>query len=69
MPEAADRVAALLEAEGLTDILIDTGEHRALGQMPGGGGWPVTLASALTAIAILKRSSSARRCARLWLRT
>ena len=40
----ADRVAALLEAEGLTDILIDTGEHRALGQMPGGGGWPVTLA-------------------------
>lgn len=40
----ADRVAALLEAEGLTDILIDTGEHRALGQMPGGGGWPVRLA-------------------------
>ncbi|WP_413871524.1 FAD:protein FMN transferase [Albidovulum sp.] len=40
----ADRVAALLEAEGLTDILIDTGEHRALGQMPGGGAWPVKLA-------------------------
>jgi len=40
----ADRVAALLEAEGLTDILIDTGEHRALGQMPGGGDWPVKLA-------------------------
>ncbi len=40
----ADRVAALLEAEGLTDILIDTGEHRALGGMPGGDGWPVTLA-------------------------
>ena len=40
----ADRVAALLEAEGLTDILIDTGEHRALGRMPGGSGWPVTLA-------------------------
>ncbi|WP_413877006.1 FAD:protein FMN transferase [Albidovulum sp.] len=40
----ADRVAALLEAEGLTDILIDTGEHRALGQMPGGGSWPVRLA-------------------------
>lgn len=39
-----DRVAALLEAEGLTDILIDTGEHRALGQMPGGGGWPARLA-------------------------
>lgn len=40
----ADRVADLLAAEGLTDILIDTGEHRALGQMPGGGGWPITLA-------------------------
>jgi FAD:protein FMN transferase len=40
----ADRVAALLTAEGLTDILIDTGEHRALGQRPGGGDWPVTLA-------------------------
>ncbi len=40
----ADRVAALLEAEGLTDILIDTGEHRALGGHPGGGAWPVRLA-------------------------
>lgn len=39
-----DRVAALLTAEGLTDILIDTGEHVALGQMPGGGTWPVRLA-------------------------
>lgn len=40
----ADRIAALLTAEGLTDILIDTGEHRALGQMPEGGAWPVALA-------------------------
>lgn len=40
----ADRVANLLAAEGLTDILVDTGEHRALGQMPGGGDWSVTLA-------------------------
>jgi FAD:protein FMN transferase len=39
-----DRVAALLAAEGLTDILIDTGEYVALGQMPGGGAWPVRLA-------------------------
>ncbi len=39
----ADRVAALLRAEGLTDILVDTGEMRALGGMPGGGGWPVSL--------------------------
>ncbi|MGE6784832.1 FAD:protein FMN transferase [Ensifer adhaerens] len=41
----ADRVAAMLEAEGLTDILIDTGEFRALGGRPGGGGWPVRLES------------------------
>lgn len=41
----ADRVAALLEAEGLTDILIDTGEMRALGGRPDGGDWPVRLES------------------------
>ena len=37
----ADRVAALLEAEGLTNILIDTGEHRALGPRPDGNAWPI----------------------------
>lgn len=41
----ADRVAALLTAEGLTDIFVDTGEMRALGGSPAGGGWPVTLES------------------------
>lgn len=40
----ADRVAALLSAEGLADILIDTGEHRAVGGHPDGGDWPVRLA-------------------------
>lgn len=39
----ADRVAVLLEAEGLTEILIDTGELRALGGQPEGGDWPVRL--------------------------
>lgn len=44
----ADRVAALLEGEGLTNILIDTGEFRALGGQPGkpgsrAEGWPMTL--------------------------
>lgn len=39
----ADRVAALLEAEGLSDILIDAGEFRALGGRPDGGGWPMRL--------------------------
>lgn len=39
----ADRIAALLEGEGLTNILIDTGEFRALGGHPEGGTWPVQL--------------------------
>lgn len=39
----ADRVAVLLDAEGLSDILIDTGELRALGGQPEGGEWPVRL--------------------------
>lgn len=39
----ADRIAALLTAQGLTDILIDTGELRALGGQPDGTAWPVTL--------------------------
>lgn len=41
----ADRVASLLEAEGLNDILIDTGEFRALGGRPEGGDWPMRLES------------------------
>lgn len=41
----ADRIAALLTAEGLGNIFIDTGEFRALGGQPGGGDWPVTLES------------------------
>ena len=41
----ADKVAQMLAEEGLTDILINTGEFRALGQMPHAGGWPVDLAS------------------------
>lgn len=40
----ADRIASLLEGEGLTDILVDTGEFRALGGMPGAEtGWPIQL--------------------------
>lgn len=34
----ADRIAALLKRNGLTDILIDTGEHAAIG-----GNWPVMI--------------------------
>lgn len=40
----ADRIVALLEREGLTDILVDTGEFRALGTRPGDvSGWPIRL--------------------------
>ncbi|MGJ8561651.1 MAG: FAD:protein FMN transferase [Litorimonas sp.] len=40
----ADRVAHLLRAEGITDVLIDTGEITALGVAENGAGWPVTIA-------------------------
>jgi thiamine biosynthesis lipoprotein len=41
----ADRVAQFLKAKTLTNILIDTGELRALGTHPDGGAWPVKLAA------------------------
>ncbi|RLJ51631.1 thiamine biosynthesis lipoprotein [Litoreibacter meonggei] len=41
----ADRVAEMLRSEGLTNILIDTGEFRALGTHPDGKAWPVKLAA------------------------
>ncbi|MFP7674670.1 FAD:protein FMN transferase [Marivita sp. S0852] len=41
----ADRVADLLIGEGLDNILIDTGEFRALGGDPQGTAWPVNLAA------------------------
>lgn len=39
----ADRVARLMRAEGVDDVLIDTGEITALGVAPGQHGWPVTI--------------------------
>jgi thiamine biosynthesis lipoprotein len=39
----ADRVARMLEAQGLDRILIDTGEVRALGGMPSGAPWSVSM--------------------------
>ncbi|AXT37175.1 FAD:protein FMN transferase (plasmid) [Phaeobacter sp. LSS9] len=41
----ADRVARFLESEGLSNVLIDTGELRALGSHPDGHAWPVRLTS------------------------
>ena len=40
----ADRVAALLRAAGVQNVLIDAGEIAALGRAPDGGDWPVTIA-------------------------
>lgn len=39
----ADRVADLFEAEGLSDILVNTGEFRAIGGHPDGHHWPLRL--------------------------
>ena len=41
---AADRIAALLVAEGYGNLLIDLGEIRAQGQRPGGGPWRAAIA-------------------------
>lgn len=41
----ADRVADMLTDQGLTNIMIDTGEFRALGSHPDGSAWPVRLAA------------------------
>lgn len=41
----ADRIADFLRAQGLTDVLVNTGEFRALGTMPDGEPWPVQLAA------------------------
>ena len=41
----ADRVAEFLRSQGLSDVLVNTGEFRALGPMPDGQPWPVHLAT------------------------
>lgn len=40
-----DRIAELLRAHGLRDVLIDMGEIAGLGQRPGGGGWQAGIAT------------------------
>jgi len=40
----ADKVAALLRANGVENVLVDTGEIVAAGLAPGGAAWPVRLA-------------------------
>ena len=38
-----DRIADLLRAEGLRDVLVEMGEISAVGAAPGASSWPVTL--------------------------
>jgi thiamine biosynthesis lipoprotein len=40
-----DRIAAVLRAQGLRDILVDMGEIAAIGDGPARGGWRVALAN------------------------
>lgn len=42
---AADRIAGLMRAEGMTDVLIDMGEVHALGHRPDGGPWRAQIAA------------------------
>lgn len=46
----ADRISALLRAEGLRDVLVDMGEIAARGQRPEGGPWRAALADPLGTI-------------------
>lgn len=39
----ADRIAAMMRQEGVSDVLINTGEIVAMGAAPDGGAWPVTI--------------------------
>lgn len=41
----ADKVAALLRTQGLTDVLVNTGEFAALGRAPDGQAWQISLRS------------------------
>ncbi|MEM9576886.1 MAG: FAD:protein FMN transferase [Pseudomonadota bacterium] len=55
-----DRIAEMLRAAGLTDLVVDAGEQRALGNRPQGGGWQVGVAdpmgSILTRLSLSERA-------------
>ncbi|MBS0573482.1 MAG: FAD:protein FMN transferase [Proteobacteria bacterium] len=52
----ADRVAAQLRAGGYGDLLVNTGEYRAIGGTPSGGDWPLTLAETGRQVALRDRA-------------
>ncbi len=47
----ADRIADLLKRHGIDDVLIDTGEIKALGAAPGQDAWPISTTGMETASA------------------
>ncbi len=55
----ADKIATLFRAEGVENVLIDTGEIMALGVAPDGAAWPVTLAHSGGQIAPLSNAAIA----------
>ncbi len=52
----ADRVADLLSRAGLTQVLVNTGEYRALGPTPAGNPWSVELAEAKVVVPLANRA-------------
>lgn len=52
----ADRIARLMQAEGISDVLIDSGEIFALGSAPGRVGWPVTVLGSGTSRPLTNRA-------------
>ncbi len=55
----ADKVAAFFRAEGIENVLVNTGEIMALGVAPDGNAWPVTIANAGGQIALLSNAAMA----------
>ncbi|MDF1856044.1 FAD:protein FMN transferase [Pseudooceanicola sp.] len=52
----ADRIALLMRAEGVEDVLIDTGEILAMGAPKGSDAWPVTIVGEVEARALSGRA-------------
>ncbi len=58
----ADKIAALFRAQGVANVLVNTGEIMALGMAPDGAAWPVTLANSggkTTALSDMAMATSA----------
>ncbi len=55
----ADKVAAFFRAEGVENVLVNTGEIMALGTAPNGRAWPVTIANTGGQIAPLRNAAMA----------